>query len=740
MFSTNVINRPSAVIARMVCTVLILAGLLASSAEETPLEQARLAAASSTTAVSLQFDDGAADQAVVRSMLAARGMKATFYVNSGRIGQSGYLTHAQLTDLQADGNEIGGHTVGHADLPTLDVEEQKRQVCNDRVALADKGFRVESFAYPYGSYNSAVKAVVGDCGYNSARTVGGIASPDSCTGCPYAETIPPKDPYATRTPVSVKSTTTLADLKKTVIDAESNGGGWVQFVMHHVCTASPCDKLSVGASTLSDFLDWLASRSTNGTVVRTVAEVVGGSVQPAVLGPPPPAPGSGSNLLKNPSLEESADGVRPTCWTLGGFGTNTAFFTRTNDAHTGNFAQRVDVTNYSDGDRKVVVMQDLGACAPSVRPGQSYVVSNWYKSTIHPRLVAYYRNTAGGWQFWYQSPKAELPSAEWAQATWTTPPVPADATALSIGMSIRAVGHLTVDDFGLADADQTPPTATLTAPAEATTVAGIVDLSADASDNVAVDRVDFLVNGAAVSSATAAPYVETWDSKSVPDGTVSIAARAVDTAGNTRTSQSHLVTVGNNPPPVDSTPPEVAIACNGTACSTAPYSAAVEASLSASDTGSGVTAIRYTTDGSDPLSSTSAVSYSAPFSLGTTTTVKYTALDNAGNTAPILSQVVTVEISQADTTPPAVVISSPKDDAKVTKTVKITATATDVSGIKRVTFLLDGRQLGTVTTAPYELTWNTKKTTQGKHTLVAEAEDLAGNIARSAPVTVTVVH
>ena len=544
--NVSTVNRPRAVSARPVSVlVTLVAALLIPPLGESPFGRPALAMPSSTF-VSLQFDDGAADQAAARSILASRGMHATFYVNSGRIGLGSYLSQAQLAELQADGNEIGGHTVSHADVPTLDTDEQRRQVCNDRVALLGKGFDVVSFAYPYGSNNSATASIVAECGYNSARTVGGVVSRGSCVGCPFAESVPAKNMYATRTPDSVKSTTTLADLQKTVLDAEANGGGWVQFVMHHICTASPCDTFSISSVTLSSFLDWLGTRSANGTVVRTVAQVVGGATQPAVSGPPPPPAGSGSNLLKNPSLEDSPDGIRPTCWTLGGFGTNAAYFTRTNDARTGRFAQRVDVTNYSNGDRKVVVMQDLGACAPTVRPGHTYVVSTWYKSSIHPRLVAYYRNTAGGWQFWYQAPKAELPSTGWRQATWTTPPVPADATALSVGMSIRAVGHLTVDDFGLADSDQNAPVATLTAPEDGSTVSGPVALTADANDDAGVERVEFLVNGGVVATDISAPYAASWNSASVPDGTVSIAARAVDTAGNIRTSESRLVTIGNS--------------------------------------------------------------------------------------------------------------------------------------------------------------------------------------------------
>jgi peptidoglycan/xylan/chitin deacetylase (PgdA/CDA1 family) len=276
--------------------------------------------------VSLTFDDGNADQYQMRALLAAKAMRATFFINSGRIGLSGYMTSAQVLGLQNDGNEIGGHTVSHADLPTLDLDEQKRQICNDRVALMQKGFTVTNFAYPYGDTSTSTKQIVADCGYNSARGVGDIVSPGTCDGCAYAEQIPPVDRYKTDTPDSIKLATTLDVMKGYVTQAETHGGGWVQLVMHHVCDG--CDPYSVSPSTLSSFLDWLTPRAAGGTVVKTVREVIGGAEQPGVNGPPPAPPGSLSNLLKNSSLEDDANvDTIPDCWQRGGYGTNTYSWT-----------------------------------------------------------------------------------------------------------------------------------------------------------------------------------------------------------------------------------------------------------------------------------------------------------------------------------------------------------------------------------------------------------------------------
>ncbi len=90
--------------------------------------------------VSLTFDDAAGSQYLVRPALAEHGLKGTFYVPSGWVGVDAQLTWDQLADFSADGHEIGGHTVTHRNLTTLPLDEARRQICNDRAALAERGF------------------------------------------------------------------------------------------------------------------------------------------------------------------------------------------------------------------------------------------------------------------------------------------------------------------------------------------------------------------------------------------------------------------------------------------------------------------------------------------------------------------------------------------------------------------------------------------------------------------------
>ena len=234
------------------------------------------AAATASTVVTIQFDDGTADQLGTLPILQAHGMTATYYVNTGLIGDATHLSSADLHTLFNAGNEIAGHTLHHTDLKPLTTAEARQEVCTDRNNLLAEGFPATSFAYPFGSFDSGTEAVVHDCGYNSGRGVSGVSK-----NGPFAETIPPLDPYATRTPPNPKKATKLSTLELYVLDAEANGGGWVQLVFHHLC--DNCDAYSITVDKFTGLLDFLQGEVAGGRVaVETTAQVIGGPVNPPV--------------------------------------------------------------------------------------------------------------------------------------------------------------------------------------------------------------------------------------------------------------------------------------------------------------------------------------------------------------------------------------------------------------------------------------------------------------------------
>lgn len=404
------------------------------------------------TYVSLTFDDTFADQYQLLDLLGEVGMKATFFVNSARVGQKSYMTETQLHDLENAGHEIAGHTVTHPTLPAVDEDEQRRQVCNDRVSLLGMNFKVMNFAYPHGAFSPLTQQIVRDCGYNSARVTGSLG----CEGCVGAEPVDPLnttgiDVYAVRSPTSIKCNTTVDDMKNEVLTAEARGGGWLPMVFHHVCDG--CGQNAVSAGKLRQFVAWLGARASRGTTVKTVRDMVGGEFKPGVAGPAAaPAKARTGNLLENPGFEDAdpASDDIARCWVKGGEGFNEFDYGRSADAHSGNFSEWLEVTKFTDGARRIYTRQDLGYCSPVIEPGRHYRVSAWYKSTAAPRFTVYYREPSGFWSYWATS--KPMPASDgWTQQTFDLPAAPEDASAISVGISLFGKGKLVMDDFAVTD-------------------------------------------------------------------------------------------------------------------------------------------------------------------------------------------------------------------------------------------------------------------------------------------------
>ncbi|HLG13745.1 MAG TPA: Ig-like domain-containing protein [Blastocatellia bacterium] len=93
--------------------------------------------------------------------------------------------------------------------------------------------------------------------------------------------------------------------------------------------------------------------------------------------------------------------------------------------------------------------------------------------------------------------------------------------------------------------DTQPPTTSITAPPNGATVSGTVSVTASASDNVGVTRVEFYLDNTLSSTDTVAPYAWNWDTTSSSNGAHSLASKAYDAAGNVGSSAAISVTVSN---------------------------------------------------------------------------------------------------------------------------------------------------------------------------------------------------
>jgi len=326
------------------------------------------------------------------------------------------------------------------------------------------------------------------------------------------------------------------------------------------------------------------------------------------------------------------------------------------------------------------------------------------------------------------------------QYSWNTTSVANGAAQLK-AVAYDAAGNSAqsaIVTVNVANADTTPPTVSITSPSGGN-VAGTVTVSATAGDNVGVTHVDFYVNGALAISDSAAPYQYSWNTTSVANGAAQLKAVAYDAAGNSAQSAIVTVTVANVVTPPDTTPPTVSIASP----TGGNVSGVVTISVNASDN-VGVTHVDLMVNGQSASSATSApyqFSWNSTGVANGAAQLKAVAFDAAGNLAQ--SAIVTVNVANAvtqpDTTPPTVPAFLP-GGGTVTGLVTLSATASDNVGVSRVDFYANGELVGSGTSAPYHVTWDSRKVPDGAAILMAVAFDAAGNSGASAPAHVTIAN
>ncbi len=183
-------------------------------------------------------------------------------------------------------------------------------------------------------------------------------------------------------------------------------------------------------------------------------------------------------------------------------------------------------------------------------------------------------------------------------------------------------------------ADTIVPAVAITSPANGASISGTVPVSADASDNAGVARVEFYRdNAVSLGTDTFAPYSVDWDSSGSP-GAHTIYATAYDTSANAGTSTTITVSV------LDVVPPSVTLT-NPTNGGTVSGNTTVTISATASDT-VGVTRVDFYVNNAVRCSDTTAAyscKWRVPKKAGGTYTLQARAYDAAGNSA---TSVVTV--------------------------------------------------------------------------------------------------
>lgn len=223
--------------------------------------------------VVLTFDGGTQDHYLVSQILDQHAMKGTFFINSGVLGQTGFLTSTQIKQMHTNGHEIGGYSQNPKEhIISLDPQEQRLRIQTDYNTLTSLGLNVTSFAWPYGETSVNLTEIVSSTGYKRARDVGGLKVPTSCNLCPSSLEFPLdySQKMALRSFI-VKSSHTPGDLMWQVYRAEEwhinnpTKKSVIIFTFNSVC-----DGCTTKLSEFKNFITWLKPRYKIGTIVNTL--------------------------------------------------------------------------------------------------------------------------------------------------------------------------------------------------------------------------------------------------------------------------------------------------------------------------------------------------------------------------------------------------------------------------------------------------------------------------------------
>jgi peptidoglycan/xylan/chitin deacetylase (PgdA/CDA1 family) len=121
--------------------------------------------------VVLTFDDGWAGQfTYALPVLKKHGVTATFFVTTDFLGHRGFMSWAQLRELDDGGMTVASHTRTHPFLTKLSDENLRAEIAGSKRTLENfLGKPVPYFAYPFGDKNRRAMDAVAAAGYRAAR-------------------------------------------------------------------------------------------------------------------------------------------------------------------------------------------------------------------------------------------------------------------------------------------------------------------------------------------------------------------------------------------------------------------------------------------------------------------------------------------------------------------------------------------------------------------------------------------
>ena len=121
----------------------------------------------------LTFDDGnISDFEIAFPILRNKGVKATFFINTGSIDLPGYSNISHLKEMAKAGMEIASHGLTHHYLINMERDEAIREIKESKDRLEKQvGTEVKSFAPVGGHYRKWMKSIAQEAGYRAFATM-----------------------------------------------------------------------------------------------------------------------------------------------------------------------------------------------------------------------------------------------------------------------------------------------------------------------------------------------------------------------------------------------------------------------------------------------------------------------------------------------------------------------------------------------------------------------------------------
>ena len=331
----------------------------------------------------------------------------------------------------------------------------------------------------------------------------------------------------------------------------------------------------------------------------------------------------------------------------------------------------VDTAGNSESVKSQTIQVDTGAPTTTIACNGATCSSGWYTASVTGTLSATASSGGSPVTATYYTTDNTTPTA--SSSVYSGAFTVSQSSTVQY-FSVNAAGNAEPVKSELVQVDGVPPTTTIACSGTACSsgwYSASVTATLTAADNSGgsgVKAIYYTTNGTTPTTSSTVYQASFTVAK-----TSTIKFFSIDVAGNKEAVKSELIQI-------DTSAPTATITCNSAACATGWYGVSpVTITLTATDNsgGSGVKAIYYTTNGSTPT--TSSTVYSGPFPVSATSTVKFFAVDNAGNGGAVKSQIV-----QIDTIAPTTSVLCNGGTCSTgwysTSPVSVTLTATDNSG------------------------------------------------------------